>query len=41
VIVPGARPQRVPYAIESGEIRFTLPKLDVYAVAVFAARLPR
>jgi hypothetical protein len=40
VVAPGDEPRTVPYEVESDVIRFTLPRLAVYAVAVFASALP-
>jgi hypothetical protein len=40
VLAPGEEPRTVPYDVESGVVRFTLPRLDLYAVAVFASELP-
>jgi hypothetical protein len=38
VLTPGGETRSVPYTIESGTIRFVLPELDVYAVALFTSR---
>jgi hypothetical protein len=40
VLAPDEEPLSVPYEVGPETISFTLPRLDVYAVAVFASELP-
>lgn len=40
VLAPGRAPAEIAYRTDGDSIRFTLPNVDVYSVALFASELP-